>query len=250
MNKTYVLETYGILKVSGPGTEKLLQGQLTCDINQITINQSKLAAHCNPQGRIISLFYLTKVEQDFYLIMPQVMVSIALGALGKYAPFFKAKLEDVSELFKVMASDNNTPFLGPSSQSHGDDILGDDDWDLQSILQGIPAIFPETSGKLLPHDINLQLLNAISFAKGCYTGQEIIARMHYRGKPKTHLYRGHTSALLAPGTLLTGNGCVINTSKKVYNGDYPVLICTDETSAAAASLVTENGQVIYLLKSE
>src|SRR5262249_31631341 len=76
-----------------------------------------------------------------------------------------------------------------------------DDWKVCMIQQGIPAIYPETSGKFLPHELNLHTLNAISFDKGCYTVQEIIARMHYRGKIKNHLYYATGSGDLpkAPG---------------------------------------------------
>jgi len=62
-------------------------------------------------------------------------------------------------------------------------------WHLQNINENIPEIYPETFEKFTPHDLNLQLIDAIDFEKGCYQGQEIIARMHYRGKLKQHLYR-------------------------------------------------------------
>jgi len=61
-------------------------------------------------------------------------------------------------------------------------------WELLEIMAGIPEIYPETKDAILPHYINLPALNAVSFTKGCYRGQEIIARMQYRGKIKRHLY--------------------------------------------------------------
>jgi len=158
----------GLLKVSGNDAKKLLQGQLTCDVNDILPSQSRLGAHCNPQGRIISLFYLFNYQDDYYLQMPREMIAIALKALKKYAIFFKVELTDASDELSIIGS----------SCSH-----------LPTFLEnGVAMIYPETSGVFLPHEINLPQLNGVSFNKGCYTGQEIIARMHYRGKLKNQLH--------------------------------------------------------------
>jgi tRNA-modifying protein YgfZ len=61
------------------------------------------------------------------------------------------------------------------------------DWQVNEIESGIPAVYPETIDQILPHHVNLVELNGISFDKGCYLGQEIIARMQWRGKVKKHM---------------------------------------------------------------
>jgi folate-binding protein YgfZ len=78
------------------------------------------------------------------------------------------------------------------------------DWDLLNIRAGIADIYPETIELFTPQEINYQLINGINFRKGCYTGQEIVARLHYRGKLKRHMYRFALSAdhLPTPGTAL------------------------------------------------
>ncbi|MCW5588438.1 MAG: folate-binding protein YgfZ [Legionellales bacterium] len=68
---------------------------------------------------------------------------------------------------------------------------GADCWQYLNIQNGIPTIYPATIGRFTPHQVNLQLINGVSFNKGCYTGQEVIARMQHLGKLKTHMYRGH-----------------------------------------------------------
>ena len=82
------------------------------------------------------------------------------------------------------------------------------DWETASIRQGIPWIFPATSGRFLPQELNLDRLDALSYTKGCYPGQEIIARLRYRGQVKRRLCLAVTdnSTLLAPGAALTSNG--------------------------------------------
>ncbi|MGE3319657.1 MAG: folate-binding protein YgfZ, partial [Candidatus Berkiella sp.] len=67
-------------------------------------------------------------------------------------------------------------------------LLQETDWERYDIEAGIPAIYPATIDTLLPHHVNLTELGGISFDKGCYLGQEIVARMHYRGKIKRHMY--------------------------------------------------------------
>ncbi len=156
--------TIGLLKVSGSDAQKLLQGQLTCDVNDVTPTQPQLGAHCNPQGRIISLFYLFNDQGDYYLQMPRDMLDIALKALKKYAVFFKVELTDASNESSIPGS-------------------------LPTFLEnGVAMIYPETSGMFLPHELNLPQLNGVNFKKGCFTGQEIIARMQYRGKLKNKLH--------------------------------------------------------------
>lgn len=157
----------GLLKIAGDGAKKLLQGQLTCHLDELSPTNSLLGAHCNPQGRIISLFRLFQLNDAYYLQMPRSLVPIAMAALKKYAVFFKVTLTDASDEFATVTPPDN--------------------WHYSNIINKIPAIYPETTELFLPHELNLPELGAVSFTKGCYTGQEIIARMHYRGKTKNLL---------------------------------------------------------------
>lgn len=80
--------------------------------------------------------------------------------------------------------------------------VGPEGWRLLDILAGIPTIYPETSEAFVPQMINLHALNGISFSKGCYPGQEVVARMHYLGKLKRRMYRLaiEPQALPVPGS--------------------------------------------------
>ncbi len=166
----------GLLCVEGIDAKKFLQGQLTCNLDEVSTTQTRMGAHCNPQGRVISLFHLIYTEERYYLQMQRAMVPIALAALKKYAIFFKVTLSDVSDQWKKLVTENT--HLSAENKQHF------------NFEENIPTIYPETSEKFLPHEINLPQLEAISFNKGCYTGQEIIARMHYRGKAKSQLRHG------------------------------------------------------------
>jgi folate-binding protein YgfZ len=81
-------------------------------------------------------------------------------------------------------------------------------WDRLDVLAGIPDIHPGTVDEFIPQTVNLELLGGISFKKGCYTGQEIIARLHYRGNVKRRLFLGHCPVEVPPppGTPLRAAG--------------------------------------------
>lgn len=174
----------GLIRISGVDAKKLLQGQLTCQLDDVSTHQSQLGAHCNPQGRVISFFRLFFYQDAYYLQMRSEMIETAMNALQKYAVFFKVE-------------------IAPDDQALlRDTTISLPEWQYQNILAGIPTIYLATTGRFLPHEINLPQLNAVSFNKGCYTGQEIIARMHYRGQLKKHMYRASvkTNTLPAPGS--------------------------------------------------
>lgn len=248
-NSLYDLD-YGLLKVSGADAKKLLQGQLTCDVENI--KTPTFGAHCNPQGRIISLFYLFYLKDAYYLLLPRTMMTIAMQALKKYAVFYKVILADASDSLVISGyqgdgiEDNSTTVYIKIPSSTPRYILVKNaspknvtktmkDWQYLDIKDGIPAIYPETSGKFLPHELNLHELNGINFDKGCYTGQEIIARMHYRGKLKTRLYQtkvegttppllGSDITFLPEGESLPLSGMVVDICPLAYNQHYALIV--------------------------
>lgn len=143
------------IKVSGPDAEKFLQGQVTCNVNALLDNKPQLCALCNRKGRVIASFNLIKNNNSFYMILSEPMIEIVLNALSKYARFSNVLLS--RKVLRYAQDDSNN----------------------------ITMITPETSGLFTPHKLNYHLVpNMIDFKKGCYTGQEIIARVHYLSKPK------------------------------------------------------------------
>lgn len=71
-------------------------------------------------------------------------------------------------------------------------------WEWFDILAGIPTVLPQTSDAFVPQMVNLDAIDAVSFDKGCYTGQEIVARVHYRGRIKQRMHRAHVQDSAAP----------------------------------------------------
>ncbi len=222
-----------IIKISGIDAKKFLQGQITIDVTQLAEDMPKLAAHCNPQGRIISLFYIVLHQNDYYLFLPPDLAPIALQTLKKYAVFFKTTLEYTETIFP----DINIPTQ------------------LTAITTGIPTIYSNTSAVFLPHELNLPELNAVSFDKGCYTGQEIIARMQYRGKLKKHLYRASLATDLTPtpgndlfyqGETGMSVGATIVDSIQTNTNQQQILLVADEIHAKDHHLFMTEGNNTYV----
>jgi len=76
--------------------------------------------------------------------------------------------------------------------------VGEPAWELLDILAGLPNVYPETVEAFVPQMVNLHLINGVSFTKGCYTGQEVVARMQYLGKLKRRLFRAHIDSDSVP----------------------------------------------------
>lgn len=205
----------GIIQVSGQDAKTFLQGQLTVNMDTLTQNQPCFAAHCHPNGRVISLFHIALHDDSYFLIMPVEMTGITIHALSKYARFYPVTLQERQAL----------PFPYQLRSHH------------ERIMTLQPAIYPETSGVFLPHELNLPEWLAVDFNKGCYTGQEIIARMHYRGKLKKHLYLTSINRLSPPkpGTeVLTGNhddaravAIVVDSLVTKDNDCFILILCED-----------------------
>lgn len=168
---------------SGNHVGQFLQGQLTADINALIEGKPQITAHCNAKGRVISLLDIVQQDGNYRLYMPSNMLDIAEKHLKKYAQFSRISLHCYTSVI------DDATFNA---------------WRLQRIQQNMPSLFPHTSEVFLPHHINLPELNGVSFSKGCYVGQEIIARMQHLGNIKQHMhyYQLHSQQTLSPGDAL------------------------------------------------
>src|SRR5215831_6973743 len=173
--------------ISGPDARTLLQGQLSCDIN--ALGQRKLLACINsPQGRVQAVLNVFQHETNIVLLVVSEMAEQTVERLRKYILRAKAKVE-----------------LGDAALASS----GEESATLLSqIRAGVPHVFPATHEAFVAQMLNLDVLGAISFDKGCYTGQEIIARAHYRGAVKRRMFRFAAECIPPPaGTRLIAGNC-------------------------------------------
>jgi len=231
-NKITDLNHLSFLEINGEGAFDLLQGQITCDVNKVDSNNSCLGALCNAKGRIISSFILCLLEKGSYgLIGHHKTLKKTEEELQKYSPFYEVEInENLSFSFfginketfentynkKIVYPDNTIEiggstfisylgkkfllaFCDKEGLSEFENLFELDanriDWKLDEILCQNVEISEENSGKYTPHELNYDVNNRIDFEKGCYTGQEVVARMHYRGKNLPRLNLAETPDL-------------------------------------------------------
>jgi folate-binding protein YgfZ len=217
----------GVIKITGIDTDKLLQGQLTCDMKQLELQSALPGALCDTKGRMISNFIATRTEPEtVLLVMAKPLLETTLATLKKYAVFYKTTLTDNTDDYAFIGITGDIPtasgfitltitprqhlLMIPADQAQNSwaslatshKPVGEPFWDYLNIVHGIGEVRPQTREEFIPQMLNLQHLGGISFRKGCYTGQEIIARMQYLGKLKRRMYRLRTQAntLFQPGT--------------------------------------------------
>lgn len=223
-----LLDHERLLDVSGVDATRFLQGQLTCDVTALAAGGSTLGARCNPKGRMQSSFRLLKLSDERYLLaMDAQLLAPQQTDLAKYAAFFKVQLSDCTEQWvrlglwgRQTADALAAASLSPAADNADTGLavaLNDDTlelwvpidrardtihsltdkaqpvalnaWQLHLIRLGIGQVHNQTRENFIPQMLNLQQLGGVSFKKGCYTGQEIVARMQYLGKLKRRMYR-------------------------------------------------------------
>ncbi len=155
-----------------------LNGQCTQNILTLADSSTARAAFLTPQGRVIALALARAVGESVRLVLPTDLAEALRSHLGKYVLRSKVQLAietpDAADLTGAQAA------LGLTSAQT---------WALAKIQAGEPTVTALTSGSWIPQMLNLDLLDAISFQKGCYTGQEIVARTQHLGRIKRRMFR-------------------------------------------------------------
>ncbi|PSW18606.1 tRNA-modifying protein YgfZ [Photobacterium sanctipauli] len=219
------LANWGLVTLIGDDKKSYLQGQVTCDVVSLAPTQSTLGAHCDAKGKMRTVFRLFHHNDGYALFQRQSIMATQLPELKKYAIFSKVDIEQsgdvllgltgadadtkVSALFggegDVRAIDGGTAvkvdeqrwLLAVTAEQAGtiaDKLAGEatlaDDtlWDLYDIKAALPRVDAATELEFIPQAMNLQAVDGISFKKGCYTGQETVARAKYRGINKRAMY--------------------------------------------------------------
>jgi tRNA-modifying protein YgfZ len=165
--------TLGTLLVSGSDARAFLQGQLSADIDALAPSTALLASCNSAQGRVQAILWLLERTDGVGLILPASMAERIAVRLRKYVLRSKVKIDVLDSAIELPQSH---PYSAPQ-------------WRLAGIRAGLPQVYPETHETFVAQMLNLDLLGGIAFEKGCYTGQEIIARTHFRGAIKRRMFR-------------------------------------------------------------
>lgn len=218
------LDDLGALRFKGADAAGFLQGQVSNDMHRLASEHCVLAGYHNAQGRTIAILRLMRSAPDEFLaVLPRELIAPVAARLTKFILRAKVKIDDVSKSLRiegVLADTDAQParedgatwvriaaqparWLRITAAGEPPRALGDrQTWRRFDIAGGHPQVYAATSEEFVAQMLNLDALGAIAFDKGCYTGQEVIARAHYRGRVKRRMQRFRTQAPqeLAPGT--------------------------------------------------
>jgi folate-binding protein YgfZ len=234
------LADLGLIRASGEDTAAFLHNLMTNDINHLATNGARHAGLCTAKGRMIASFLIWREGADYLLMLSADILPATLKKLSMYVLRSKVKLTDVSTDYALIglagpdaATLANAPAepMQTSSDVGGTAIRLDAQrallaipleeapaawsqlvekakptglaaWRLTEIAAGIPRIVSATVEAFVPQMVNYEVpaVGGVSFQKGCYPGQEIVARTQYLGKIKRRMYRAKLAEYAAPGT--------------------------------------------------
>ena len=234
------LERYGLLHAAGDDARAFLHAQLTNDIEHLPPATARYAGWCSPKGRLLATFLVVPFSGGFLLQLSRDLAPAILKRLQMYVLRSKVKLADASGAwtqFGVWGTEAGAPLSvrvgdgavtvsiepgralvlaeGAAAQRFAPNASAED-WALAEVRAGRALIDQSTQDQFVPQMVNYELAGGVDFQKGCYPGQEIVARAQYRGEVKRRLYRLRGAALKAGQELFSDDapgqpsGTVVN----------------------------------------
>jgi len=271
------LTNRALIKVSGTDAEEFLQNQFSNDIKKLDNSHIQINAYCQHQGKIIALFWVIRSNSGFLLSFPDDLLEKVASRLQLFVIMSDVLIEDVSEELsqiglideKVEGSCLINERMSLLITSQKEQIVKnstiDDEWTKASIDSQLPEVFLSTSEKFVPQMLNLDIDEVgVNFSKGCYPGQEVVARLHYLGEAKRrlfsfqcdsevqigdNLYCSSSNAAKARADRYKGSGMVVNKVK--YNSKFYCLATLDvDLKDEKITINNESGQILTRINNE
>ena len=231
------LSDWGLILAQGPEAATFLNGQLTQNMLRLGDTQARLAGYCSPKGRLLATFVAWQAAPEAVALACSAdLLPTTLKRLSMYVLRAKCKLADATAelpLYGLAGPSADALLQGavpPEAWAcgrHGDaqvirlpaaqglsrylwvgtagtaapplPPLAADAWRWLEVQSGVPRIVAATAEQFVPQMLNLELLGGVDFKKGCYPGQEVVARSQYRGTLKRRTYLVDSAVPLAAG---------------------------------------------------
>lgn len=217
------LSSWGAIQIIGSDAKSYLQGQITCNVVTLEAEQVSFSAHCDAKGKVWSVFRIFHHNGGYAMFQPQSAIEAELRELKKYAIFSKAEITESGDIALGIMGLQAQSWIDAHTQSQGDvrkieggsaikideqrwlllvnveqaqelinsinaEKVNEALWTRFEIEHAFPVVTNAEQAEHIPQAINVQALNGVSFNKGCYTGQETVARAKYRGTNKRAMY--------------------------------------------------------------
>lgn len=230
------LSHLGIIRVIGSDAASFLHNQLTNDVLLMKESQVRLAAFCNAKGRMQASFVVCKrTAEEVLLICRKDLIDQSIKRLSMFVLRAKAKLSDASNEFKLLGLAGNAALVTLNGAStdpwqrymvgNGDVLtlypalgqpraiwlgskdgaaplgsaLSAEEWQVGEVMSGIAWVEQATFEAFVPQMLNYESVDGVNFKKGCYPGQEVVARSQFRGTLKRRAFIAQSTQAMAAG---------------------------------------------------
>jgi folate-binding protein YgfZ len=273
----------GVIRCRGEDAASFLHGQLTQDVQLLPVGQARLAGFCNAQGRLQASFVvLKKSANEVLLVTRRDLLPRTLKRLSMFVLRAKAQLSDASDeqavwglSGEVMRAVNDTALAPWATLDLPQGILiglypvgdqaralllpgGDmpiaptithEEWLAGEVLAGVADVCEATFEAFVPQMLNYESVGGVNFKKGCYPGQEVVARSQFRGTLKRRTFVALTRAPIQAGTeVMAGeDACGLVAQSAALSGGAGVALVCLLLSHAERNDLTADGQSVRLL---
>lgn len=220
-----VLSRWGVIGVEGEDAVTFLQAQLSNDLAGMAESQMRIAGLCTAKGRLLGSFFAIRRGKQVLLVCRKETVAALVKRLSMFVLRSKCKVQDLSDQYQLcFVADSGLPAsmqvqwndqgdatvslragatsslpgilltaVNPVGNTTDSQTQGDDTFEYTLQQLGIAYVSQPTVEMFVPQAINFDLVGGVSFSKGCYPGQEVVARSHYLGKVKRRVFQASSS---------------------------------------------------------
>jgi hypothetical protein len=248
------LTDLGVIRAQGADAASFLHGQLTTDFASLSPSEARLAGFCSAKGRLMTTLIAWKsADDEILLALPVDLLAPVLKRLSMFVMRAKCKLSDATadvplwgvavaasegdvwtrqgEAIRLPAAADAALFLTTQARPELA-VMALADWHWLSLQSGLPWITAATSEQFVPQMVNLELLGGVNFKKGCYPGQEVVARSQYRGTLKRRSYLYEAEAAAMPG-------------QEIFHSEDP-----DQPAGMVVNVATRGGHSLILAETK
>lgn len=221
------LSDWGVIRAAGEDAKTFLHGQLTQDVQGLGDGTARLAGYCSAKGRLLASFIVwQRGPAEVLLACSADLLPATLKRLSMFVLRAKCKLSDASaelplyglagaaagegvawsrsaqgaaDLIHLPAAAGVRRALWAGPGAPEQPVLAAEAWRWLEVQSGIPRIVAATVEQFVPQMVNLELVGGVNFQKGCYPGQEVVARSQYRGTLKRRAFLFDAEAPAQPG---------------------------------------------------
>lgn len=279
-----LLKHLGIIQIEGEDAARFIHGMLTQDFVLLGNQEARLAALCSPKGRMLASFIGYKESNaNVFLICHQSLIDSTIKRLSMFVLRAKAKLRNVTESFafygeiggdlvqpwnKSVTSDGCVTIslypaletarklhIIPSGSSKSmPTTLTEIDWLWSEVRSGVATVSAAIADQLVPQMLNYESVGGVNFKKGCYPGQEVVARSQFRGTIKRRAYVVHSESYMQVGDLVFNNqdsdtevGFVVQAAAAPQGGYDAIISCQIAATHYPLQLAQPEGALLELL---